>query len=196
MYNELPLRDLLTLTVNEDTATELLTKFPSIHELAEAAPEELAQIKGLGKVKAKRLLSAIELGKRVYTTPATEKTIIYSPEDVFNLLSDMQFLDREHFRAISLNTKNRVLAVDTISIGTLNSSLVHPREVFKSAIKRSGNSLLLCHNHPSGDPTPSKEDLEVTQRLVDAGKLLNVPILDHVIIGHQKYVSLKERGII
>jgi DNA repair protein RadC len=111
-------------------------------------------------------------------------------------LSDMQFLDREHFKSITLNTKNIVLAIDTVSIGNLNSSPVHPRELFKLPIKRSGAAVIVSHNHPSGDPTPSKEDIEVTKRLAEAGKLLGIDIYDHIIIGSQKYVSLKEQGII
>lgn len=196
MYSDLPIKDLLSLTVHEATATELLSKFGTLKDIAEAAPEELSQIKGLGKIRTRRLLAAIELGKRAYTTPVTEKTVINSPQDVFNLLSDMQFLDREYFKAICLNTKNMVLAIDIISVGSLNSSLVHPRELFKAAIKRSANSIIAVHCHPSGDPTPSREDTEVTKRLVDAGKLLGIEILDHVIIGSQRYISLKEQGLI
>ena len=105
-------------------------------------------------------------------------------------------LDREYFKAVNLNVKNMVLAVDTISMGSLTSSIVHPRELFKAAIKRSAFSLVLVHNHPSGLPDPSTEDIEVTKRLVDAGKLLGIEVLDHVIIGHNPYVSLKERGVI
>jgi len=154
-----------------------------IKEIASAAPEELAKIKGLGKVKANKLLAALELGKRVYTTPDTETTIINSPQDIFNLLSDMQLLDREYFKAVNLNVKNMVLAVNTISVGSLTSNIVHPHELFKAAIKRSSFSLVLVHNHPSGLPDPSKEDIEVTKRLVEAGKLLGIEILDHIIIG-------------
>lgn len=196
VYRDVPLKDLLSLTVHEATATELLAKFPTIKEIAEAAPEELAQVKGIGHTRANALLAAIELGKRLYTTPAAEKPIINSPQDVFNLLSDMQFLDREYFKAINLNTKNMILAIDTISIGSLNSSLVHPRELFKAAIKRSANSLILAHNHPSGIPDPSREDLEVTRRLLEAGKLLGIEVVDHVLIGAHRYVSLKERELI
>lgn len=195
MYNNLPLQDLLALTVRESSA-DLLLKFPTIKDLADATEEELTKIKGLGQSRARRILVAIELGRRMYAAPAKDIKTINSPKDVYDLLIDMTLLDREKFVVVMLNTKNHVIAVDTISIGTLNSSLVHPREVFKSAIKRSACSLVLCHNHPSSDPTPSKQDLEITNRLVEAGKLLSIEVVDHVIIGSQSYVSLKERGVI
>jgi len=195
MYESLSIEDLLKLTVHEDAATELSAKFSTAREIADATYEELSKVKGLGQIRAKQLLAAIALGKRLYTTPPNEPYFINSPRDIFNLCEDMSLLDREHFRIINLNTKNMVLAVDTCSIGTLNSSLVHPREVFKAPLRRSSAAIIALHNHPSGDPTPSKEDLEITKRLVDAGKLLGIPLLDHIIIGAQKYVSLKERGI-
>lgn len=195
MYNDLPLQDLLSLTVRESSA-DLLLKFPTIKDLAEATIEELTKIKGLGQSRARRILAAIELGRRIYVAPAKEIKTINSPQDVHNLLINMTLLDREKFVVVMLNTKNHVIAVDTISVGNLNSSLVHPREVFKMAIKRSSCSLVLCHNHPSGDPTPSTQDLEITERLVEAGKLLGVPVVDHVILSSRGYVSLKERGVI
>jgi DNA repair protein RadC len=107
-------------------------------------------------------------------------------------MEEMCYLDREHFRVVLLNTKNQVLAVETISVGGLSSSLVHPREVFKRAIQRSAAALILVHNHPSGDPTPSSEDLEVTKRLQEAGKILGIEVLDHIIIGDHQFISLKE----
>ena len=110
-------------------------------------------------------------------------------------MNEMRYLDREHFRAILLNTKNHVLRVETIGIGTLNSTAVHPREVFKLAVKYSAAAIILVHNHPSGDPTLSRDDLEVTKRLVEVGKVLGIDILDHIIIGDGKFVSLKEKGL-
>jgi DNA repair protein RadC len=117
-----------------------MARFPTIRELSEATPEELTKVKGLGQVKTKKLMAALELGERLYTAPVNSYGPINSPQDVFNLLADMQLLDREYFKAINLNTKNHILAVDTISIGSLNSSVVHPRELFKMAIKRSAKS--------------------------------------------------------
>jgi DNA repair protein RadC len=111
-------------------------------------------------------------------------------------MEEMCYLDREHFRVILLNTKNRVLGVETVSIGSLNSSLVHPREVFKSAVQRSAAGVILVHNHPSGDPTPSSEDIEITRRLSDAGRVIGIEVLDHIIIGDHLFVSFKEKGLI
>ena len=145
MYNNLPLQDLLALTVRESSAV-LLLKFPTIKDLAEATEEELTKIKGLGQSRARRILSCIELGRRIYADPSKDIKCINSPQDVYDLLIDMTLLDREKFVVVMLNTKNHVIAVDTISIGTLNSSLVHPREVFKAVIKRSANSVILVHN--------------------------------------------------
>ena len=119
-----------------------------------------------------------------------------SPGKVAELVMPrLRFLKQEHFLAIHLNTKNRVLAIETISIGTLDSSLVHPREVFRAAIKNSCASLILVHNHPSGEPYPSNEDLNITRRLKESGELLGIPVLDHIIIGGNKYISLREEGL-
>jgi DNA repair protein RadC len=120
---------------------------------------------------------------------------ITSPEDVISLMMDeMRYLTKEYFKVIMLNVKNKVIAIETISIGSLNTSIVHPREVFKAAIERSCSSIILVHNHPSGDPTPSREDIEVTKRLVEGGNILGIKVLDHVIIGDGRGISLKEKG--
>jgi DNA repair protein RadC len=111
-------------------------------------------------------------------------------------MEEMRFLEKEHFKVILLNIKNHVISVEDISIGSLNSSIVHPREVFKPAIKRSSASIILAHNHPSGDPTPSREDIDITRRLCEAGKILGIEVIDHVIIGNGSFVSLKEKGVI
>lgn len=131
-----------------------------------------------------------------------EKSLTYgykqinSPMDAASIAGDfLAGADREHFVVICLDTKNNVNALNTVSVGTLNSSLVHPREVFKAAILANSNAIILIHNHPSGDPTPSREDLEITKRLVEAGNILGIEVMDHVVIGDNgKYVSLKERG--
>lgn len=176
-YQQLDLPDILSLILretNKETVNELLLNFPTVKDLAQALPEELQSIKGIGPSKANLLKASIELGKRLYA-PATESPVIKSPNDVYSLLAaDMSFADREQFRAIYLNTKNRVLHIEIISIGTLNSSMVHPRELYKNAIKRSAAALIIAHCHPSGDPTPSTEDKEITRRLIDAGKLLGM----------------------
>ncbi|OPX92134.1 MAG: hypothetical protein A4E52_00136 [Pelotomaculum sp. PtaB.Bin013] len=111
-------------------------------------------------------------------------------------MAEMRFLDREHFRVMLLNTKNQVLRIETVSIGTLSSSQVHPRELFKFAVKNSAAAIILVHNHPSGEPTPSREDIDITGRLADAGKIMGIEVLDHIIIGDGKFVSFKEKGLL
>ncbi|MDK2821002.1 MAG: repair protein RadC [Clostridia bacterium] len=179
-----------------DVATRLLSKPEGLKYLAEASIEELQKQKGIGLAKASELKAALELGRRLAAFTLSRK-VIKNPQDVANLLmEEMRCLDREYFRTVSLNIKNYVLAVDNVSIGGLNSSLAHPREVFKDPIRRSAASIILAHNHPSGDPTPSKEDIEVTKRLSEAGKILGINVLDHLIIGDGRFVSLKERNLI
>jgi len=158
--------------------------------------EELSNIKGIGVAKAVQIKAAVELGKRISSYNKRHQVTITSPLDVKELLmEEMRFLEKEYFKAVLLNTKNHVISIEEISVGSLNSSIVHPREVFKPAIKRSSASIILVHNHPSGDPTPSKEDIEVTSRLVNAGNILGISVLDHIIIGNNSIVSLKEQGL-
>lgn len=158
--------------------------------------EELSRIKGIGKAKAVQIKAAVELGRRISAYSGRQQVIITSPLDVRDLLmEEMRFLEKEHFKAILLNTKNHVISIEDISVGSLNSSIVHPREVFKPAIRRSSASIILVHNHPSGDPTPSKEDIEVTSRLVQAGNILGISVLDHIIIGNNSILSFREQGL-
>lgn len=165
--------------------------------LVDATVEELTKVKGISMAKACAIKAAVELGKRIGGIKSTDKVFIRSPRDVANLLmNEMRYLKKEYFRTIQLNVKNQVLAVEDISVGSLNSSIVHPREVFKGPIRRSSAAIILIHNHPSGDPSPSREDIEVTRRLYEAGKLLGIDVLDHIIIGDGIYTSLKEKGII
>lgn len=162
--------------------------------LASSKVEELSQIKGIGQAKAIQVLAALELGKRLAVAQADVK-VIGSPKDVSNLLMEqMRFLDREFFQIVLLNTKNHVLGVELIAIGSLNSAIVHPREIFKVPIQRSAAAIVLVHNHPSGDPAPSPEDISVTKRLVEVGEVVGIQVLDHVIIGDNQYVSLRELG--
>jgi DNA repair protein RadC len=152
----------------------------------------------MGKKKTAMLLASIELAKRLTCgIPASGIITISSPQDVASLLmNEMRYLDREHFRVLILNTKNHVLKNCLVPVGSVNSSLVHPREVFKPAIKNSASSVILCHNHPSGDPVPSSEDIKITAKLHEAGKLLGIEVLDHVILGDGVFVSLKEKGML
>ena len=180
-----------------DLAERLLTESGGIPGLGRLTVHELAQMHGLGQAKSSNIKAALELGRRCVTADPLTRPVVNSPQDVAHLvMEEMRYLDREHFRVVSLTTKNHVLGISPISVGSLNSSLVHPRECFKEAIRRNSNAIILLHNHPSGDPTPSKEDIEVTRRLAEGGTLLGIEVLDHVIIGDNRYISLKERGIL
>lgn len=164
--------------------------------LAAARPEDLCQIPGIGPAKAAQLTAAVELGRRL-AAARPPRPRVRCPADVSRLvMAGMRDLDREHFYVVLLNTKHYVVGVELISIGTLNGSMVHPREVFRAAIRRGAAALILVHNHPSGDPSPSPEDVQVTRRLVEAGRLLGMDVLDHVIIGDNRYVSLREQGLV
>lgn len=178
-------------------ANRVLGQVGGIREFLDTSLEELVKVRGIGTAKAVQLLAGIELGRRVAKTTPQERWAIRSPEDVSKLMmEEMRHLTQEHFVCLFLNTKNQVIAQHTIFIGSLNSSIVHPREVFKEAIRRSSASIICLHNHPSGDPTPSKEDIEVTKRLISAGQIVGIDVLDHVIIGDGRFCSLREKGLI
>jgi len=176
-------------------STNLLQQCGSLRELVDMSVDELTAIKGIGQAKALQLLAGIELGKRVARSKLGEVVTVRSPHDAaMYMMEEMRYLKKEHFVCLFLNTKNHIIGKETLSMGTLNASLVHPREVFRAAIRSSSASIICLHNHPSGDPSPSKEDIQITQRLVEAGTLLGIEILDHLIIGDDKFVSLKEQG--
>ncbi|USG64136.1 DNA repair protein RadC [Brevibacillus ruminantium] len=176
-------------------AQRLLATFGDIGGLAQASHAELTDIKGIGPVKAIELQASFELGRRVLEFSRNQRTTIRLPRDVANLMQhELRHLTQEHFVCLFLNTKNQVIGKQTIFVGSLDASIVHPREVFKEAIKRSSASVICLHNHPSGDPTPSREDIAVTRTLKEAGELIGISLLDHVIIGDGSYVSLKEQG--
>ncbi len=180
-----------------DLAAGLLGHFGGLKQLLDATTEELSAFKGIGPAKVAQIKAALEIGKRVAMAVAWDRPSIKSPESAAALvMEEMRHLDREHFWALLLNTKNQVLAREVVSIGTLNFSAIHPRELFKAAIKRSAAALILVHNHPSGDPTPSKQDLEATRRLVEAGNILGIEILDHLVIGDNKFTSFKAEGLL
>jgi len=189
---------LRTGTKNESAlhlASKLLKQFDGLRLLKDATVEEITSIQGIGQAKAVQIMAALELGRRIHQLTYEERYVIRSPKDAADyVMEEMRFLTQEHFVCIYLNTKNQVLQKRTVFIGSLNASIVHPREVFKSALKRSAASLICVHNHPSGDPTPSREDIEVTRRLAECGKLIGIEMLDHIIIGEHKFVSLKEKG--
>lgn len=159
--------------------------------------EELRRINGIGRVKAIQIKALAELSKRMSSTYTSGKrVVIRTPEDVSKLLmEEMRHLKKEVFKVILLNAKNHMIRCMDISVGSLTASIVHPREVFSEAVKSGCAGLLFVHNHPSGDPEPSTEDVDTTLRLVDSGKILGIKVLDHVIIGDGRYVSLKEKGL-
>ncbi len=177
-------------------AQRLLATFGDLRGLAQASHEELVRIRGIGPVKAVELHAAFELGRRLYRNGVRERsTSIRLPRDVAELMMpEMRHLTQEHFICLFLNTKNQVIGKQTVFVGSLDASIVHPREVYKEAIKRSCASIICLHNHPSGDPTPSQEDIAVTRTLRDVGELVGIALLDHLIIGDGRYISLKEQG--
>jgi len=177
-------------------AQRLLATYGGLTGLARASPTELTAEKGLGPAKTAQLKAALELGRRLLVESPEERPQIRSPADAANLvMSEMNLLEQEHLRIMLLDTKNHVLATPTIYVGSLNTSLIRVGELFREAIRANCASLIVLHNHPSGDPTPSPEDVAVTKQIVKAGKLLDVEVLDHLIIGRQRFVSLKERGL-
>lgn len=176
-------------------ANSVLNYFEQIQELKNASIEEITAVKGIGQAKAVQLLAAVELGKRLAQQKTDDKFTIRSPKDAATyLMHDMTSLKQEHFVVLFLNVKNQILHKQTIFIGSLNASIVHPREIFREAVKRSAASIICAHNHPSGNPTPSTEDIDVTKRLYEAGILMGIELLDHVIIGDHQFISLKEKG--
>lgn len=157
--------------------------------------QQLQQVKGIGKVKALQVQAMLELGKRLSNCIQIRNKVITTPSDVVHYyMEEMRVLQKEYFKMILLDTKCKVIKDVTVSIGSLSSSIVHPREVFIEAIKNASASLILMHNHPSGDSTPSKEDISITKRLVEGGAILGIQIVDHIIFGNGNYISLKEKG--
>ncbi|WP_077621359.1 RadC family protein [Sediminibacillus massiliensis] len=196
-------QDLLAILLGTGTKEEsvmtlaqrVLMHFEGLRLLKDSTIEELTAIKGIGSAKGVLLLAAIEFGKRMHCFKPEERYVIRSPEDGADyVMEEMRQLNQEHFVCMFLNTKNQVLHRQTIFIGSLNASIVHPREVFREAVKRSAASIICAHNHPSGDPSPSQEDIHVTKRLSECGKMIGIELLDHLVIGDRKFVSLKEKG--
>lgn len=176
-------------------AQRLLRASGGLRGLTDRSLEQLCEERGIGPAKALQIQAAIELGKRIARSELESAPIIRAPGDVAALVSeDLRYLQQEHFVALFLNTKNRVIGRETLSVGSLNAAIVHPRELFRAAVKRSAASVICVHNHPSGDPTPSAEDIRLTHRLTEAGHIIGIEVLDHVIIGDRSFVSLKESG--
>ncbi len=180
-----------------DLAHKILKLVKEFRELPYLSIEELSEIKGIAQVKAIQLKASLELGRRMAVALREHNVDITSPADVFNFMAEeMRYLEQEEFRVIFLNIKNKVIITEVIFKGSLNSSIVHPREIFRLALKRNAASVILLHNHPSGDPKPSSEDINVTRRLVEAGEVMGIKVLDHIIIGEKNYVSFREKNLI
>lgn len=178
------------------TAQKLLTHFGSLQKIAEASIEELSSIKGIGLAKAAQIKAVFEISRRFSTqTPSYQGKELTNPEKVYQLIkSKLKDYHKEHFYIIVLNSRN--YSVAEISIGSLNASVVHPREVFAEAIKHQAASVILVHNHPSGDPQPSDNDLAVTKRLTESGKILGIEVIDHIIVTKDNFFSFKEKKLI
>jgi DNA repair protein RadC len=177
------------------TSQKLISQFGSIESMLDASIEDLCVIKGIGVAKACQLKAIFEIVKRVKKSavPDKKRNSLLSPREIFELLQpQIGNHKKEHFVLISFDTRNRVIGTDTISVGTLNASLVHPREMFEIAIRRHAASVIIAHNHPSGDPDPSDEDIRVTEKLMEAGKLLGIQVLDHVVVCNNSYHSFSE----
>ncbi len=179
-----------------DSAVELINRAESLSGLFQLSLEEMQQVPGVGPKAALAIKAALELGRRAMVAMPADQITVRSPADVANLLMlEMMLLDHEELRVVLLDTKNKVVAITTVYSGNLNTAVVRVAEVFREAIRRNCASIIVTHNHPSGDPTPSPEDVRVTEMLVEAGTLLDIAVLDHLVIGRNRFVSLKERGL-
>lgn len=180
-----------------ELSARLLKEFNGLNGLFDADISELINLKGIKEAKATQILALSEIAKRFKSFKSGDEYRITSPNDVSNLLmSEMKNLKKEILKVVILNTKNCVISVIDASVGSLNSSIVHPREIFKDAVRKSAAAIILVHNHPSGDPTPSGEDINSTKRIREAGKILGIELLDHLIIGEGIFISLKEKGFV
>lgn len=181
------------------TSQKLISHFGSIEALLTSSLEDLQQIRGIGLAKACQIKASLEIARRLSSVQSVVKEKpdrVVSPESIAHVLKPkIGHYKKEHFVLVSLDTRNNVIGTDTVSIGTLNASLVHPRELFELAIRKHAASVIIAHNHPSGDPTPSDEDLRVTAKLQEAGKILGIQLLDHIIIGNDSYFSMEEGAI-
>lgn len=177
-------------------SNRLLVHFDGLDGIARASLEDLCDQNGISEAKACQILAGIELGRRVSSPTPQELPTVITPDDIARLFSgEMAYLPREELRIVLMNTKHQVVRVETLYTGNVNSAIVRPAEVFASALKRNCPAIAVAHNHPSGDPTPSDEDIETTAKLVEVSRLLEIDLVDHVVIGHGKFVSMRERGL-
>lgn len=197
-YRSLSNSELLSMVISSKVSEGLIKEFSDLYSIVDVEENELLQIEGIGLKRAQQIKAILEIARRIYEVDWNrDKVKISGPSDVVDILmNEMKFLSKEHFKILLLNTKNQIIGIETVSIGSLNASIVHPREVFNLAIKKSANAIIAVHNHPSGDSTPSNEDINITNRLVDVGNLIGIKVLDHVVIGLNRYTSLKEENLI
>lgn len=197
--NNTPLQYLLAIIIGGKSANAEITGVLAglgIRRLAEMSEEELVNL-GVGRKSAERIVASCGLiGHYLKSKKDNEDYIIRSPQDVANLFEDLKYKNQEQFEVAFLNTKNKVISRKTIFVGSLNSCIVHPRDIFREAVRLNAAAIVCAHQHPSGDPSPSREDIEVTSRLVECGKMMGIELLDHCIIGESKYISLKEKGYV
>lgn len=180
-----------------DLAAALLAaEEDGLGNLAGSTPEEICRISGMGIAKACRIIAAFELGRRLATRPLPGRVLITSPDSIADLfMEEMRYYRKEFFQVLLLNSKGEIISIEKSSVGDLSSTIVHPREIFSGAVRRSAAAVVFVHNHPSGNPEPSGEDQEVTLRLIEAGKILGIRVLDHIIIGDGIYVSFRQRNL-
>jgi len=178
-------------------AEHMLSRFGGLRGIATATIEEMSEVKGLGPAKAAQIQAMVELSKRLAAATGGIRQVIHSPQDAAEMLMpELRDCPQEHFKAVFLNTRHEVIRTRTITLGSLNASIITPVELFKHAISYNSCAVIVAHNHPSGDPTPSQDDINVTKRLIQAGRYVGVEVLDHLVIGDGRWVSLKERGLV
>ncbi len=178
------------------TAQRLMRRFRSLRSVASATVEELATVRGIGPAKACQIKAAFELADRLHSLPDGKKPLVKTPEDVVSQVEGkLRDKRKEHFLAVLLDTRGRVIKVSSVSVGSLDASIVHPREVFSEAMSAGAASVVFAHNHPSGDPEPSAEDIQLNKRLVEVGELVGIDVLDHVIIAGGKFVSMRRKAV-
>ena len=180
-------------------ASELLQKYKSLKNLEGASINELRAVQGIGEAKATQIKAALELAKRIEEDDSLQitKTTVKSPDDILHIIKkELKGKKKEYFMVALLDTRNHLIAIRTVSIGSLDTSIVHPREVFLEAISNSAASVIFIHNHPSGNPDPSEEDIKLTRQLIEAGKILDIDVLDHIVVVDNGYFSMKARNLI
>ncbi len=180
-----------------DMATQLVRHYQGLPGMREASIEDLCSHHGVGEAKAAQIKASIEIGRRIMLASPEARPQVHSPEDVAKLLmAELAYAEQEHVKVVLIDTRNYVIATPTVYKGNVNSAQVRVGELFREAIRRNAAAVIVAHNHPSGDPTPSPDDITLTRQIVKAGNLLNINVMDHLVLGRRRWVSLKERGLV